>query len=156
MLWRRRLEPFARPFIYAWFRLNRGLTLGVRGLVTDAEGRVLLIQHTYVPGWHMPGGGVERGETVETALARELQEEAGVRVLGRASLLSLHNNDRNHPGDHVALFRIHDWEPCAASAQGEIHEVGWFAPEALPADVTSGTRNRIAEGLGGQACDPLW
>jgi 8-oxo-dGTP pyrophosphatase MutT (NUDIX family) len=156
MLWRRRIEPFTRPLIYAWFRLRRGLTLGVRGLVTDAEGRVLLVQHTYVPGWHLPGGGVERRETAEQALAHELQEEAGVRVLGRASLVSVHSNEPRHPGDHVLLYRVHAWEPCAASAQGEIHEIGWFAPDALPAGVTPGTRQRIAEALRGADCDPMW
>jgi 8-oxo-dGTP pyrophosphatase MutT (NUDIX family) len=62
-LWRRRVEPFSRPLVYAWFRAKRGLTLGVRGVVTDGEGRVLLVQHTYVPGWYLPGGGVERRET---------------------------------------------------------------------------------------------
>jgi ADP-ribose pyrophosphatase YjhB (NUDIX family) len=156
MLWRRRIEPFTRPFVYAWFRWNRGLTLGVRGLVTDAEGRVLLIQHTYVPGWYMPGGGVERGETAETAVIRELQEEAGVRVLGRPRLLSAHDNNLRHPGDHVLVYRIEAWEPCAASAQGEIHAVAWFAPDALPDDVTPATRRRIAEALEGVECDPLW
>jgi ADP-ribose pyrophosphatase YjhB (NUDIX family) len=156
MLWRRRIEPHTRPLIYAWFRLSRGLTLGVRGLVTDAEGRVLLIEHTYVPGWHLPGGGVERRETAEQALAHELQEEAGVRVLGRASLLSVHSNEPRHPGDHVLLYRVHAWEPCASSAQGEIHRVGWFAPDALPEGVTTGTRQRIAEALGEAECDPMW
>jgi hypothetical protein len=46
MLWRRRVEPFTRPLVYAWFRWRRGLTIGVRGVVTDVEGRVLLVQHT--------------------------------------------------------------------------------------------------------------
>ena len=156
MLWRRRIEPFTRPFVYAWFRWNRGLTLGVRGLVTDGEGRVLLIQHTYVPGWYMPGGGVERGETAETAVIRELQEEAGVRVLGRPRLLSAHDNNARHPGDHVLFYRIEAWEPCAASAQGEIHEVAWFAPDALPDDVTPATRRRIAEALDGVDSDVMW
>ncbi|PTS89479.1 MULTISPECIES: NUDIX domain-containing protein [unclassified Caulobacter] len=156
MLWRRRIEPFTRPFVYAWFRLNRGLTLGVRGLVTDPDGRVLLIQHTYVPGWYMPGGGVERGETAETALAREMQEEAGIRVLGRPRLLSFHSNEVRHPGDHVLVYRIEAWEPCAASEQGEIHAVGWFAPDALPDDITPATRQRIVEALEGAESDVMW
>jgi len=156
MLWRRRIEPFTRPFVFAWFRLSRGLTLGVRGLVTDTEGRVLLIQHTYVPGWYMPGGGVERGETAETALAREMQEEAGIRVLGRPRLLSFHSNEVRHPGDHVLVYRIEAWEPCAASQQGEIHAVGWFAPDALPDDITPATRQRIVEALEGAESDVMW
>ena len=156
MLWRRRIEPFTRPFVFAWFRLSRGLTLGVRGLVTDPDGRVLLIQHTYVPGWYMPGGGVERGETAETALAREMQEEAGIRVLGRPRLLSFHSNEVRHPGDHVLVYRIEAWEPCAASQQGEIHAVGWFAPDALPDDITPATRQRIVEALEGAESDVMW
>jgi len=117
---------------------------------------VLLVQHTYVHGWYLPGGGVERRETAETALAREMQEEAGVRVLGRPTLVSVHSNEPRHPGDHVLLYRVHAWEPCAASAQGEIHEVGWFAPDALPDDTTPSTRQRIAEALHGAECDPMW
>jgi ADP-ribose pyrophosphatase YjhB (NUDIX family) len=156
MLWLRRIEPFLRPLLHMWFRMIRGLTLGVRGLIVDSQGRVLLLQHTYVPGWHLPGGGVERGETADQALAREMQEEAGVRVLGRAALLSVHSNEAHHRGDHVLFYRIDAWEPCAASNQGEIHTVAWFAPDALPADLTLATRRRIAEALEGVESDPAW
>lgn len=156
MLWLRRVEPALRPLIHLWFRLKRGLTLGVRGLATDAEGRVLLIQHTYVPGWHLPGGGVERRETAELALVREMREEAGVRVLGRPVLLSIHSNEPNHRGDHVLLYRVQAWEPCAPAAQGEIHEIGWFAPDALPETTTDATRRRIAQALSGEQSDPMW
>jgi 8-oxo-dGTP pyrophosphatase MutT (NUDIX family) len=72
--WKRRLEPLARPFFFFWSRLTRGKTLGVRALVTDEQGRVLLIEHTYVLGWWLPGGGVDRGETAHQAVARELRE----------------------------------------------------------------------------------
>ncbi|MBO9706736.1 MAG: NUDIX domain-containing protein [Caulobacter sp.] len=156
MLWLRRVEPVLRPLIHLWFRLKRGLTLGVRGLAVDGEGRVLLIQHTYVPGWHLPGGGVERRETAELALAREMREEAGLRILGRPELLSVHSNDPNHRGDHVLFYRVRAWEPCAPAAQGEIHEIGWFAPDALPETTTAATRRRIAQALSGEQSDPMW
>jgi len=157
MLWRRRVEPFTRPFVFAWFRWTRGLTLGVRGLVTDREGRVLLIEHTYVPGWYLPGGGVERGESAEQALARELQEEAGVRLTERPRLVSIHDNGARHPRDHVLLYRCGAWEPCADRRGAEIHDVGWFDPEALPAAVTPATRARIREALFGEAAaDERW
>ena len=156
MLWPRRVEPFLRPLFHIWSKARRGLTLGVRGLVIDAEGRVLLIEHTYIHGWHMPGGGVERGETAEQALARELVEEAGVKLTGTPRLVSLHNNDRNFPGDHVLLYLCKAWEPCPATSRGEIHQVGWFSLDALPEGTTASTRARLREALAEEASDPMW
>ncbi len=62
--------------------VQRPMTLGVRGLVIDRAGRVLLVRHTYVEGYYLPGGGVEGGETLERALTRELVEEANVVMEG--------------------------------------------------------------------------
>jgi 8-oxo-dGTP pyrophosphatase MutT (NUDIX family) len=156
MTWKRRLEPLARPLLKAWARRTRGLTLGVRGLVFDGEGRVLLIQHTYVHGWHLPGGGVELGETMEQALARELEEEAGVRPEGRPGLLGIYCNARIWRGDHVLVYRIDAWSPCRQTSRGEIHAVDWFAPDALPDGVTPGTQRRIEEALGVRPLDMVW
>jgi 8-oxo-dGTP pyrophosphatase MutT (NUDIX family) len=156
MTWRRRLEPYYRPLMFTWFKLARGLTLGVRGIVTDAEGRVLLIEHTYTHGWHLPGGGVERGETAETALLRELIEEAGVRLSGPVRLLSIHSNHPRHPGDHVLVYLCPDWEPCPATSRGEVERIGWFSPDALPDTTAPGHRRRIEEAFGGRPVDVMW
>jgi 8-oxo-dGTP pyrophosphatase MutT (NUDIX family) len=154
--WRRRLERIVRPLAFAHFRMKRGLTLGVRGMIVDAEGRVLLIEHTYVPGWYLPGGGVEHGETAEEALARELVEEVGVRVEGRPKLVSAHSNHSLFPNDHVLIYRIDDWTPCPATSRGEIAQMRWFKTDALPDGVTAGTRRRIEEAFSGGAVSPHW
>ena len=156
MLWRRKIEPFARPLFHLVSRLTRGLTLGVRGLVTDEAGRVLLIQHTYLHGWYMPGGGVERGETTEQALSRELVEEAGIEVVGRPRLVSVHSNHVKFPGDHVLVYRVERWRACPPTSRGEIHAIDWFAADALPADISPSTRRRIEEALRAMESDPNW
>ncbi len=132
------------------------MTLGVRGLVTDAEGRILLIEHTYMPGWYMPGGGVEHGESAEESMARELVEEAGVEITAPPRLISIHANHGRFRGDHVLLYRIDHWRACRATSRGEIKALGWFAPDALPEETTASTRRRIVEVLEGKPVDHRW
>ena len=113
----------------------------------DAEGRVLLVEHTYVHGWHLPGGGVERGEQAEAAMARELAEEGGVTPTGPLRLVQVDNDERLFRGDHVLLYRIDGWAPCPTRSEGEILRRGWFHPDALPQDATANTRRRIRAAL---------
>jgi len=148
MLWRRRLQPIAQPLFRLYARTTRGMTLGVRGAVLNAAGEVLLVEHTYVHGWHLPGGGVELGETAEQAMARELVEEAGVRITASPRLVAVHANLGRFRGDHVLLYRVDAWEPCPATSRGEIHQTGWFDPAAMPPDTTAATRRRVAAALG--------
>jgi 8-oxo-dGTP pyrophosphatase MutT (NUDIX family) len=156
MLLPRPLEPLTRPLFHARARLTRGMTLGVRGLVRDEAGRVLLLRHTYTPGWHMPGGGIERGETGETALAREMVEEAGVELIGRPRLRSIHSSEASFRGDHILFFEVAAWRAVKATSRGEIHALEWFAPDDLPDEATGGTRRRIAVVLGEAEPDPHW
>jgi 8-oxo-dGTP pyrophosphatase MutT (NUDIX family) len=153
---RLRFERLIRPFYQAYSRRTRGMTLGVRGLVVDAEGRVLLVRHTYSRGWHMPGGGVERGETAAFAMERELMEEAGIKATAPLVLVSIHSAEAHFRGDHIVFFRVPAWEACAPTQTGEIAETGWFSPGALPEGTTAGTRKRIAEALGSATPQPHW
>jgi ADP-ribose pyrophosphatase YjhB (NUDIX family) len=148
MLWRRRLQPIAQPLFRLYARATRSMTLGVRGAVVNAAGEVLLVEHTYIDGWHLPGGGVELGETAVQAMGRELVEEAGVRLIAPPTLVAVHANVGRFRGDHVLLYRVDAWEACPATSRGEIHQTAWFSPAALPEGTTAATRRRVIEALG--------
>ena len=154
--WRTRIEPFTRPIFFAVSRLSRGMTLGVRGVAVDGEGRVLLVKHTYLHGWWLPGGGVDRGETTQAAVVRELREEAGLIAKGEPRLISVHSNERFFPGDHVLVFAIDAFDMTERTSHGEIAEIGWFHPDALPEDTTRATRDRLAEIFGQTGPSPDW
>jgi ADP-ribose pyrophosphatase YjhB (NUDIX family) len=134
---------------------TRGVSLGVRGLVFDAAGRVLLIRHSYLPGWHFPGGGVEVGETAAQAVGRELSEEGGVVLSGEPRLLGLFRNPEWTAGDHVAFFDAGPWTPGPTRWGVEIEDAQFFATEALPNDTHPSVRRRLAERAGAEA-SPLW
>lgn len=145
----------SRLFIQPYFRLTRGQTLGVRGVVRDESGRFLLVRHTYVQGWMLPGGGVDHGESMEDAVVRELREETGVIAGARPRLISVHTNFKHFKGDHVAVYAVDDWGREETSSP-EIAEVGFFSADDLPEGITVATKNRIAEIVGDGCTDPHW
>ncbi|WP_353644882.1 NUDIX domain-containing protein [Mesorhizobium sp. WSM2239] len=141
-----------------YFLLRRPMTLGVRGLVYDeASNSVFLIRHTYVPGWQLPGGGVELGETMLEALERELAEEGNVVLTGPPELRSLHFNRQASRRDHVALYLIRQFSWSGSKLPDrEIAEAGFFPLAGLPEATTPATRRRIAEIFGGEPASPFW
>jgi ADP-ribose pyrophosphatase YjhB (NUDIX family) len=153
--WRIRLEPVLTPLFRTWWRLRRPVTLGVRGIACDEAGRVLLVRHTYSKGWHLPGGGVESGETAVFAITREMAEEGGVEAIAPPTLVGFYANHANFPNDHITLYRFGPWRPCPP-APGEIAERGFFARDALPDETTRGTRRRLAEVFDGAEVGAEW
>jgi len=154
---RRTFERALQRGLHFYWRFARGVTLGVRAVVIDGEGRVFLVKHSYVPGWHLPGGGVEAGETLLEALARELREEGNIEVTGPPRLHGVFFNDRDSARDHVALFLVRNFRQTAAPVPDyEITAHGFFAVGALPADTTAATRARIAEVIGGAPASERW
>lgn len=139
----------------SWWRLSRPLTIGTRVLATDEAGRILLVKHSYVKGWHMPGGGVEHGEAVAEAAMRELAEEGGVEATVPPDVFGIYVNTafRN---DHIVLFRVPAWRACPPRPGREILERGFFARDALPEDVTKATLRRLAEVFDGAPRSPTW
>lgn len=126
-------------------------------MVVNDAGEVLLIRHTYTPGWHFPGGGVERGETCGLALRRELKEEAGIEAEEAAlDLVSMHANHVFFPNDHVLVYRIRAWTLGEPTQRGEIAEIRFADPLNPPAGTTKGTKNRLEELFAGKPRSELW
>ena len=129
-----------RRLFHLYWRFARGMTLGVRGVVLDRDNRVFLVKHSYVAGWHLPGGGVEVGESLRDALRRELVEEGRIELAGEAKLHGVFFNSHVSPRDHVAVFIVRQF----------------FDAAALPEGTTEGTRLRIREVLETKALIATW
>ena len=154
---RRPLEPLIRVLFHIYWRFTRPLTVGVRGVVLDGAGRVFLVKHSYVAGWHLPGGGVEKGETLLAALARELREEGNIELTARPALHSIYFNRRISSRDHVALYVVRSFQqPSPPRPNHEIVAHGFFAIQSLPADTSRATRERIAEVVAGAVPAEIW
>jgi ADP-ribose pyrophosphatase YjhB (NUDIX family) len=134
-------------------------TLGVRGLVLDRDGRVALVLHTYLDGWYLPGGGVQRGESCDQALARELREEIGLDAFRIERVLGVYHDTVTLKDDHVVAYvvRVEDPAPPLETADPfEIQAVAWFALDSLPKDLSPATGRRIAEFKAGLTGGGAW
>lgn len=110
-----------------------GYRVGVLAVVFRPDGRLLLVDQPYNPGWALPGGDLRRGEEPDAGLARELREEIGLHVTApQPRLASLRTNDR-----WVTFVTRLDVDESVAGAlsprSAEISRIAWHAPSALPA-----------------------
>jgi ADP-ribose pyrophosphatase YjhB (NUDIX family) len=152
-LWQRCI----RALMHLWFFVSRGMTLGVRAIVLNPEGQIFLVRHTYIRGWHLPGGGIEWGQSALSALARELEEEGNLQAEAEPELLGMFWNRHASRRDHVLVFGIRTARQSKPKQPDrEIAEARFFAPDALPEGTTDGTRQRIAEWLQGAPRSEVW
>lgn len=151
--WRYRLMTRVAHTAYFFIK---GMTIGVRAACFDDQGRIFLVRHSYIPGWHMPGGGVERRETVRVALAKELREEGNLELTAPPQLLHVYFNRRTSKRDHVVFFRCQVRQTGPRLPDREIVESGFFELDRLPAGTTSATHRRLAELTGQAEFDELW
>ncbi len=133
--------------------------LGVRVIVEDGDRQVLLVRHTYLDGWYLPGGAVDGGETLEEAASREVLEETGVVAGNAPRLLGMFLNREATGRDHVGLFHLSEWSRAEAFLQpnAEIAEAGFFALDTLPDNLSPATQRRLADFRTGAApSSPYW
>jgi 8-oxo-dGTP pyrophosphatase MutT (NUDIX family) len=154
---RRACEPAIRRALHIYWRFRRGMTLGVRAIVLDDQNRVFLVKHSYVDGWHLPGGGVEVGETIAHSLERELMEEGNIEITGPPVLHGAYFNGRISRRDHVVVYVVRDFhQKSPHRPTREIVATGFFPVAALPPGTTRATRARIAEALDAAPPSQWW
>ncbi|HEY0413371.1 MAG TPA: NUDIX domain-containing protein [Allosphingosinicella sp.] len=139
--------------------LHRGLrirTRGVKVMVFNAAGELLLVRNSYGQRhlFVLPGGGVGRRESEETAAAREVREELGIEA-GPLVLVSVHASTGEGKRDTVHLFRaVTDATPVADGV--EVEEARFFPLDALPERLSAATARRIEELRGTRPRDGGW
>ena len=129
-----------------YYFIARPVTLGVRILLIDEE-QVILVKHSYEQGWFLPGGGLNRGETLEQSIRREAAEECGA-VLHEVHFIGTFHNFIEYKSDHVSLFLSEDFS-LQEKHDREIEMLSAFPLNQLPDDTTPGSRRKIAAYING-------
>jgi len=131
------------------------VAFGVSAIVDDEAGRVLLVRHSYQPGWHLPGGGVEPVEPPAEAVLRELREEVGLIESAPPELVGIFTRRIGWVTNVVALYHVRRAR-IAFRRNREIREIVWADPRALPDGTVRGARRRLAEFTDKTAPQAYW
>ena len=130
-------------------------TLGARAIVLDANDKILLVKHTYDPHWHIPGGGVKKGETIKAAVLRELREETGLTVHEEPVLFGVYQHLCLEVNDYPVVYVIKKFS-MVETRSWEIEQTGWFDYRQLPDMTSPGTRRRLSEYFEGHPVSDSW
>ncbi|WP_417686568.1 NUDIX domain-containing protein [Roseibium sp.] len=154
-------KPVVRYLVQLVALFRNPYVLGVRVLVRDEDGCVLLVRHSYLAGWYLPGGGVDGGEVMADAAVRELREEVGIEAGSAPRLVGIYLNRKGLGRDHIGLFEVASWEKGQGfrKPNAEIAEARFFSLDSLPRDASPATVRRLYElqqGTLGSGGDGYW
>ncbi|HUB84833.1 MAG TPA: NUDIX domain-containing protein [Rhizomicrobium sp.] len=133
----------------------RPTALGASVIAQDEQGRVLLVRHSYMPGWSLPGGGVGRNEPPETAALREMREEVGLNSSTPPELFGLYTRKVAWFSNVIALYRLRDVR-ITFRPNLEVRETTFCDPSCPPAGTQASTLRRLAELTGQAPRSPYW
>lgn len=139
--------------MYWW--IFRPETRGVRALVLDETGRVVLVQHSYDSLWYFPGGRVRKGEDATEALRRELSEELGTSNVTIERSLGVYSSEREFKKDTIEVFVARVLGPVTARSV-EISAARSFPLDQVPQGTSSATKRRLSEYLGHSTVSTAW
>jgi 8-oxo-dGTP pyrophosphatase MutT (NUDIX family) len=140
----RQVLSLAHFSYYGLLALVGPIRLGARLLLVQ-DNSVLLVYHSYLDNWHLPGGGLKRGETMLESARREAYEEAGAIVLDDLRLVGVYLGTGGGRSDHTAIFACESFALIEPTDRWEIIGRAFFSLDALPADLSRGYRQVIAQ-----------
>lgn len=156
------MNPFARAYLrvaiparLAVKAFSTPVAFGAAALVEAEAGRVIVVRHSYMPGWHLPGGGVEAGEPPAQAVLRELKEEIGLQTSAPPALVALFTRKVGIATNLVALYRVREAK-LAFKPNWEVRAIQAVDPAAPPPGTSLSTRQRLAECCGQAPLSPYW
>ncbi|HEX9056910.1 MAG TPA: NUDIX hydrolase [Ktedonobacterales bacterium] len=114
--------------------------------IIERNGLVLLARRRDIGWWNLPGGGVEKGESVDEGLLREVREEvcADVSVV---RLVGVYSKPQKDEVVLTFLCRLLPGQEDALDVSDEVSEVGWFSPTELPEHLLPKHRQRVLDAL---------
>lgn len=134
---------WAHRLRHRWRVLRRTPLAGVSVFVTDFQGRLLLVRHSYGPGgWALPGGGMNRGEDPLDAACREVAEEVRCTLEGAKVLDSIEETISGSP--HTAWLVTGKTRDHPRPDRREVVDARFFPVHSLPEPLTRLTRVRVA------------
>ena len=137
------------------WRIFKPFSVGVRAIILNDKGQVLLIKHTYTDLWYLPGGGVNKKEHLLDALKREMDEELRLKIKDAPTLLGTYANFFESKSDFVSIFVIQGFE-MNPEKNLEIENWQFFDTDKIPETTSPGSKKRIQEHLGNKAIDFIW
>jgi ADP-ribose pyrophosphatase YjhB (NUDIX family) len=126
-----------------WTWVTRPIQLGVR-MILIQDDKVLMVRHTYMPGWHFPGGHMNRGETPLEGAAREAWEEAGVELLEPPQFLGIFSATAMGRSDHVVVYVSRKFRVGKPTDTWEIAERKFFTIDAIPPGISERWRKIVS------------
>ncbi len=133
--------------------LLRRPVVGIGAAARTPDGRLLLIRRGDTGTWALPGGTLEWGETLRTALAREVEEETGARVLGLGRLVGVYSGPERDARFHAVTVIV---EASVSRPEKpptnplEILEVRAFSDEEIPKDLAFGMQDMLGDARAGR------
>ena len=115
---------FKRHFLNT-FRIK---TVGVRALIFK-DNKILLVRHTYIDGWYLPGGGVNAHESAHQAVVREVREEVGIEI---TNLRYFKSQPWPFPNSLMIAYFADYAGGTITPDPSEIEAADWFSRDALP------------------------